>query len=75
MLYMQPILRLHDYIIPQNNGQFNFSVKNNSMHMGHGLTNVIYQIYRHPTTPKYYQGEVHLLHCVQHTRYQHPYSF
>ncbi len=40
MLCMQSILRLHDYIIPQNNGQFNSSVKNKSMCMGHGLTKV-----------------------------------
>ena len=53
MLCMQPILRLHDYIIPQNNGELNSSVKNKSMHMGHGLTNVTYQIYIDPTTPKY----------------------
>ena len=50
---MQPILRLHDYIIPQNNGELNSSVKNKSMYMGRGLTNVIYQIYIDPTTPKY----------------------
>jgi len=70
---MQPILRLHDYIIPQYNGEFKYSVKNNSMYMGQGAKDYSYQIYSNPTTPKMLKGEVHLLHCVQHTRYQHPY--
>lgn len=65
---MQPILRLHDYIIPRNNREFKSSVKNKSMYMGHGLTNVIYQMYKNPTTPKNKKWEVRQLHCVQHTR-------
>ena len=72
---MQPILRLHEHIIPQNNGELNSSVKNNSMYMGQGAKDYSYQIYIDPTTPKYQEGEVHYIHTVQHTRYQHPYSF
>lgn len=70
---MQPILRLHGYIIPQYNGEFKYSVKNKYMYMGDGITKVIYQNDRYPTTPKTSKGEVPLVHCVQHTRYQHPY--
>lgn len=65
---MQPILRLHEHIIPQNNGEFKYSVKNKYMYIGEGSKDYSYQNDRYPTTPKYLKGEVPLIHCVQHTR-------
>jgi hypothetical protein len=65
---MQPILRLHDYIIPQYNGEFNSSVKNKYMYMGQGQTIYSYQNDRDPTTPKILKGEVPLVHYAEHTR-------
>ena len=50
---MQPIPRLHGYIIPQYNGEFKSSVKNKYMYMGQGQTIVRYHFDKHPTTPKY----------------------
>jgi hypothetical protein len=73
MLCMQPIFRLHGYIIPQYNGEFKSSVKNKYMYMGQGQTIYTYQNDIDPTTPKILKGEVHLVHYAEHTRYQHPY--
>jgi hypothetical protein len=70
---MQPIFRLHGYIIPQYTREFKSSVKNKYMYMGQGQTNYTYQNDIDPTTPKILKGEVRHIHYAEHTRYQHPY--
>ena len=53
---MQPLSRLHGYIIPQKSGQFKFSVKNNLEDMGAGQMNILIKYIWTPPPQKSTKG-------------------
>jgi hypothetical protein len=66
---MHPILRLHEFIIPQIEGKFQSRVENNSIvfRPGRGSNIVRQGAKRDPTHPKSEQGEVGSQYTVFHS--------